>query len=197
MLLLLEGITREQKAELFKRRETLTEIPVPQRTDFQLPELHHVGIIVRDRDATIRHYQEIMGITSFFSFDTPMLHAIYRDEPISYSIRVGFALLGNTIIELLQPLDGVSPYVHFLEEHGEGMHHLGFLVPNVNDYLPKLQEKGLHLLLESADPAADSKMAYVEGDGLSGMLLEFVQETPIAQAFFQQMHQVIGLKDLS
>jgi catechol 2,3-dioxygenase-like lactoylglutathione lyase family enzyme len=124
MLLLLEGTAREQKAEPCERRETLTEIAVPQMTDFQLPELHHVGIVVRDRDATIRHYQEIMGITSFFSFDSSISRALVHGEPTPFDLRVGYAWLGNTMLELLQPLDRVSPHFQFLEEHGEGMHHL-------------------------------------------------------------------------
>lgn len=173
----------------------MTEIPVPQITDFQLPELHHIGIVVRDRDATIRHYQEIMGITSFFSFDNPMPRALVRGQPTPCDTRVGFALLGNTVIELMQPLDRVSPYFHFLEEHGEGMHHVGFLVPNVDESLAKMQGKGLRLLMESAEPAADTKMVYLEGDSLSGVLLEFIQESPAVHAFFQQMYQVIGRKN--
>lgn len=175
----------------------MTEIPVPQPTDFQLPELHHIGIVVRDRDATIRYYRDIMGITSFFSYDSPMPRALVHGKPTPCALRVGFALLGNTVIELLQPLDRVSPYFHFLEEHGEGMHHLGFLVPDVDDYMAKLQEKGPHLLLESAEPAANTKMVLLEGNGLSGVPLEFIQESPAVHAFFQQMYQVIGKKNLS
>lgn len=174
----------------------MTEIPVPQMADFQLPELHHVGIVVRDRDATIRYYREIMGITSFFSYDAPMPRALVHGNPTPCDLRVGFALLGNTVIELLQPLDRVSPHFHFLEEHGEGMHHLGFLVSNVDDCLAKMQGKGLHLLLESTEPAADTKTVYVEGNGLSGVVLELIQESPFLHAFFQQMYQVIGRKKL-
>ena len=175
----------------------MTEISVPQMADFQLPELHHVGIVVRDRDATIRHYREIMGITSFFSYDAPMPRVLVHGQPTPCDLRVGFALFGNTVIELLQPLDRVSPFFHFLEEHGEGMHHLGFLVPNVDDSLAKLQRKGLHLLLESAEPAADIKNVLLEGNGLSGVLLELMQESPAIHAFYNQMYQAIGKKNLS
>ena len=174
----------------------MAEIPIPQTTDFQLPELHHIGIVVRDRDATIRHYQEIMGVTSFFSFDTPIPNALVHGKPTPHEIRVGFALLSNTIIEVIQPLDRVSPHFHFLEEHGEGMHHLGFLVPNVDDYLAKLQGKGLNVLSEATEPAADIKNVYLEGDGLSGVLLELIQESPFVHDFFQQVHQAIGKKNL-
>ena len=175
----------------------MTEIPVPQGIDFQLPELHHVGMVVRDRDATIRRYQEIMGITSFFSFDSPMSRALVYGEPTPFDLRVGYAWLGNTILELLQPLDRVSPHFHFLEEHGEGIHHLGFFVPKVDDYLPQMQEKGLHVLLESAEPSVDSKTVYWEGNDVGGLVLELMQGGPAIHAFYNQVYQAIGRKDLS
>lgn len=174
----------------------MTEIPVPQTTDFQLPELHHVGIVVRDCDATIRHYQESMGITSFFAYNSPMPRAIVHGKPAPCELRNGFAMLGNTVIELLQPLDRVSPYFHFLEEHGEGIHHFGFFVPNVDDYLAKMQGKGFRLLLESAEPAADTKMVLLQGSGLGGVHLELIQESPAMHAFFNQIDQAIGRKNL-
>lgn len=172
----------------------MTEIAVPQRTDFQLPELHHIGIVVRDRDATIRRYREIMGITSFFSFNSPMSRALVHGKATPFDLRVGYAWLGNTMLELLQPLDRVSPHFHFLEEHGEGMHHLGFFVPNVDDSLAKMQGKGLRLLLESTEPAVDSKTVYVEGNDVSGVVLELMQGGPAIHAFYNQVYQAIGRK---
>ncbi len=178
------------------RRETLTEIPVPQSADFQLPELHHVGMVVRDRDATIRSYRESMGITTFFTLDFPMPHALVHGRPTPFELRVGLAWLGNTLLELLQPLDRVSPHFHFLEERGEGLHHLGFLVPNVNDSMAKMQEKGLRLLLESTDSTLDSKTVYLEGTGLGGVVVEFLQESPALHTIYNQVYQALGRKNL-
>ena len=174
----------------------MTEIPVPQSANFQLSELHHVGIVVRDRDATIRSYRDSMGITSFFTLDFPMPHALVYGEPTPFDLRVGLAWLGNTLLELLQPLDRVSPHFHFLEEHGEGLHHLGFLVPNVDDSLAEMQGKGVRLLLESTDPTLDAKTVYLEGNGLSGVVLELMQESLALHTIYNQVYQALGRKNL-
>ncbi len=174
----------------------MTEIPVPQGTDFQLPELHHVGIVVRDLDATMRRYKEIMGITSFFSFDSSMPRALVHGEPTPFDLRLAYAWLGNTMLELLQPLDRVSPHFHFLEERGEGMHHLGFFVHNVDDYLAKMQGQELRLLLESTEPAVDAKTVYLEANDISGVVLELLQGGPAVHAFYNQIYQAIGRKNL-
>ena len=55
----------------------------------------------------------------------------------------------------------------------------------------------MHILSESVEPAAETKMVYLEGDGLGGVLLELIQESPAVHAFYQQIYQVIGKKNLS
>ncbi|GHO99222.1 hypothetical protein KSF_092700 [Reticulibacter mediterranei] len=176
----------------------MTEIPLTPPTDFQLPKLHHIGMVVRDCDATIRHYKEILGITSFFTYDVPPMpnYSLVYGKPATFELRVGFASLGNTLLELLQPLDRVSPFFHFLEEHGEGMHHLGFLVPNVDDYLAKMEGKGLHILGEWGEPSMNVKTVCLQGDSLGGTVLELMQDNPIMQAFHQQVYQATGHKPL-
>lgn len=175
----------------------MTEIPATLPTNIQLPGLHHVGIVVRDRDAAIRHYKEILGIRSFFTYDVPpMPNSLVYGKSASFELRIGYTSLGNTMFELLQPLDSVSPQFHFLEKHGEGIHHLGFLVPSVDDYLAKIEGKGLRLLAESGEPTMNLKTVYLEGDNLGGTVLEVMQDGPVLQAFFQQVYQAIGREPL-
>ena len=176
----------------------MTEIPFTTPTDFQLPNLHHVGMVVRDRDATIRHYKEILGIKSFFTYDVPPMpnYSFVNGKPTTFELRVGFASLGNTLLELLQPLDRVSPHFHFLEKHGEGIHHLGYIVPNLDDYLSKIEGKGLHILGEWGEPSMNVKTVCLEGDSIGGTVLELMQDGPIIQGFSQQIYQAIGHEPL-
>jgi methylmalonyl-CoA/ethylmalonyl-CoA epimerase len=99
-------------------------------------------------------------------------------------------------LELLQPLDRVSPFFHFLEEHGEGIHHLGFLVPNVDDYLAKIEGKGFQILGEWGEPSMNVKTVCLKGDSLGGTVLELMQDGPIMQTFHQQVYQATGHKPL-
>ena len=48
--------------------------------------------------------------------------------------------LGNLYLEIIQPISGSSPYAEFLQEHGEGIHHLAI---RQNDrFVPLMQERG-------------------------------------------------------
>ena len=53
---------------------------------------------------------------------------ITRGKPTPYTMRVTFAHMGPVRLELVQVVEGDCLYTEFLQEHGEGVHHLGFEV---------------------------------------------------------------------
>jgi methylmalonyl-CoA/ethylmalonyl-CoA epimerase len=53
-----------------------------------------------------------------------------REQP--YSMKLALAQLGETMYELIEPLDGPNTYQEFLDTHGEGLHHLGFFVEDLD-----------------------------------------------------------------
>lgn len=64
--------------------------------------------------------------------------SIPDDEP--HDAIVAMSELGNLYLEIIQPISGSSPYAEFLQEHGEGIHHLAI---RQNDrFVPLMQERG-------------------------------------------------------
>jgi Glyoxalase/Bleomycin resistance protein/Dioxygenase superfamily len=86
-------------------------------------ELCHV---TRDLDAALRHWTHDLGAGPFFVFEVPVLPGqLYYGEPTEVAMRVGFGFSGGMLIELLQQTnDGASPFRDFLDERGEGLHHV-------------------------------------------------------------------------
>jgi hypothetical protein len=86
-------------------------------------ELCHV---TRDLDAALLHWTRDLGAGPFFVFDVPVLPGqLYYGQPTEVSMRVGFGFSGGVLIELLeQTNDGASPFRDFLDERGEGLHHV-------------------------------------------------------------------------
>jgi len=86
-------------------------------------ELCHV---TRDMDVALEHWTKDLGAGPFFVFDVPVLPGqLYYGEPTEVSMRVGFGFSGGVLIELLeQTNDGASPFRDFVEERGEGLHHI-------------------------------------------------------------------------
>jgi len=123
-----------------------------------LPPLLHIGHVVRDLQATAGQLAEMYGFvpddTVFESepdntddflgtFDLHITGARVRGEPASFGARFGFMTLGTTQLELIQPLEGASPYTMFLESAGGGLHHLAFVVPSIDERLRQWTSAGM------------------------------------------------------
>ncbi len=132
----------------------------------KLSRVDHVGIAVRDLDAAIRHFVERYGV------EVESRETIPQDKVEEAMIKIG-----ESYIQLLQPTSEDSPVAKFLEKRGEGMHHLGFAVEDLEGLLADLASKGAQLIDQSPRRGGGGKMvAFVHPkDGL-GTLIELVQE---------------------
>ena len=61
-----------------------------------------------------------------------MYDRTYRGGRVWTRERIAVAQAGSLQLELLQPVDGPSIYADWLEEHGEGLSHLNFLVDDID-----------------------------------------------------------------
>lgn len=82
--------------------------------------LDHVAILVRSTDEALRFYGDHVGLPVHSSeeIDSPHVRLTYLDT-------------GNAFLQLVEPLDAGSPLTAWLEEHGEGLHHICFGVDDV------------------------------------------------------------------
>lgn len=68
-----------------------------------------------------------------------------RQEPAGFSMRVA---LSGTVpeIELIEPVDGPSIYLDWIEEHGYGIHHLGYVVEDVAATIEVMEAAGFPVI---------------------------------------------------
>lgn len=77
--------------------------------------LDHVAIAVRDTEVALRHFRDRLG-----------LRVIHTEELKEPHVRLTYLDVGNTLIQLVEPLDGESDLARSLAENGEGLHHICF-----------------------------------------------------------------------
>ena len=108
-----------------------------------------VGIVVKDINKAMEHFSSL-GIGPFKVSPRGAVPAYIdlktRGKPADYKMEIRFAQVGNVEIELIQPLEGESIHKDFLEEKGEGLHHLGFSVDDLDGEEAKLVEQGFKVL---------------------------------------------------
>ncbi|MFC1931588.1 VOC family protein [Chloroflexota bacterium] len=94
-----------------------------------------VGIVVRDIQATMESFWSIFGIGpwSVITFGTPSVQNLkYFGKHNWCRCNVAFSQVGPLEIELFEPVEGVSPYQDWLDNVGEGLHHLKFVGEDLN-----------------------------------------------------------------
>jgi hypothetical protein len=100
---------------------------VTARLDRVITDLVQVCVVVRDLDATMKKFVELAGIGPWavFDFGPPDVTNIkVRGKPATFRVKLALTWTQDRMWEIIQPVDGPSPYQEFLDERGEGMHHV-------------------------------------------------------------------------
>jgi methylmalonyl-CoA/ethylmalonyl-CoA epimerase len=91
----------------------------------------HLGFVVRDLEATTARYQRLLDIPRWHPRETDVLALPWNPATTDGRIRIAHGRTPGQTLELIQPLEGETFASIFLREHGEGVQHLGFWVPDL------------------------------------------------------------------
>jgi methylmalonyl-CoA/ethylmalonyl-CoA epimerase len=131
----------------------------------KLLNLDHVGIAVHDLDQALEGYLSRYGVSP-----------LYREVVESQGVEEAMIPIGGSFVQLLAPLDGESPVGRFLERRGEGVHHLAFLVADIDAALDHLKAEGANLVDETPRIGGrGARIAFVHPADLTGTLIELVE----------------------
>ena len=144
-------------------------------TNIKVSELFQVGIVVRNLDEAMNLYKNLLGIDSWevVEVNSSTHRFTYHGKPVEHSFKAAFTMLGQLMIELLEPLEGEGIYRDFLNEHGEGIHHLGHVrVDDLDKAVKELEEAGFPCIETGGDSADFHTWAYVDTTSALGYILE-------------------------
>jgi len=129
--------------------------------------VHHIGHAVDDLDAAVGTYAELLGAT-----------VEHRETMSDQGVEAVSLLVADTRIELLRPLGPDTPVGRFLDKRGPGMHHVAYLVDDLEAALAEAREAGAELIDERPRVGLFGlRVAFVHPDSVAGVLVEFVQES--------------------
>ena len=99
------------------------------------------------------------------------------DEAVaSQGVMVRAFLLGDTLIELLEPQDPASPLSAFLQKRGPGLHHIAFRVGDLEAEIARLSALGARFLNTEPRPGrAGSRVVFLHPKWGGGTLIELVE----------------------
>jgi catechol 2,3-dioxygenase-like lactoylglutathione lyase family enzyme len=138
-----------------------------------LNEVSQIGIVVRDMEKSIANYSNIFGISFPKVFFPQYFNMTYRGKPNDFRIKVALGMMGELQIELIEVLEGQTIHGEFLESHGEGLHHLGFDVKNMEERIKALQKLGVGIL--QSGERVGVRFAYMDTERIVGVIFEFIE----------------------
>jgi methylmalonyl-CoA/ethylmalonyl-CoA epimerase len=128
-------------------------------------KVDHIGIATPEIDQALAVWRDALGL----SVDS-------TGEVTEQGVRVAMLAVGETHIELLEPLSDDSPVGKFLQKRGPGIHHIALRVPDIREALRDLKAKGARLIDETPRVGANGCLvAFIHPVATNGVLLELVE----------------------
>ena len=130
--------------------------------------IDHIGIAVRDLEASITLYK------TMFQIDT-----MHREQVAEFGVDIASFSLNGVRIELTAPLHAETPIGKFLDKRGEGIHHVAFRTDTICEDLQHLASNDIRLIhTEPQNGAHDMLVAFLHPSSTGGVLMELCSEKP-------------------
>ena len=169
----------------------MTDIPAPNVSNPNTPNpnvtgIKHMAFAVRSAEAALKTYQQFLGVPG----DTQI--EVY---PKSRN-RVALFRLGGTEYQLCESMDENGRFASWIQERGEGLHHICYEVADIEAALAHAQTNGAALReckackVTGSHPHPEGYVAFLDNDA-GGIELEFMQVyTPEELREYEQVRGV-------
>lgn len=127
--------------------------------------IDHVAIAVRDLDAAIADHRSLFGV-----------EPLWREAVAEQGVEEAMLPIGGSFLQLIAPLHPDTPVGRFIENRGEGLHHIAYAVPDIVASLAELAASGARLVDETPRVGGrGAKIAFVYPASFAGTLIELVE----------------------
>ena len=132
----------------------------------KLSHIEHIGIAVKSLETAIPFYEEMLGLKCYSV-----------EEVADQKVKTAFFKIGQTKIELLESPDPEGAIGKFIENKGEGIHHIAFSTEDgVQKSLDELAEKGIRLIDKAPRNGAEGlRIGFLHPKSTLGVLTELCE----------------------
>lgn len=128
--------------------------------------IEHLGIAVKSLETAIPYWEQLLG-TKCYNIETVA----------EQKVKTAFFKIGQTKIELLEPMSEDSPVGKFIEKKGEGVHHIAFAVNDLPAALAKAENDGIQLIDKAPRGGAEGlNIAFLHPKSTFGVLTELCED---------------------
>jgi methylmalonyl-CoA epimerase len=127
--------------------------------------IDHIAIAVENLDRAIELYEGVLG-----------LKVTGREYVHDFDVEIATIEFGDAAVELIEGKSDDSPIRRFVRKRGPGLHHIGFIVDDIEAAITELQSAGLTLIDEKPRRGKENSLvAFVHPNSTQKVLYELVQ----------------------
>jgi len=145
----------------------------PKEQNVKPLKVDQVCLVVKDLKKSVAKLESLMNIGPFEFKETDQPDAVLRGEKTHVRAQRAYAQAGPMELELIEPGEGDNAFREFLRDKGEGVHHFGVLVSDMEVELARFREQGVAVL--QSWESARTRIAYLDTEGILGVILELRQ----------------------
>ena len=124
----------------------------------------HIGLAVRSISDSLPFYRDVLGMP-----EVPLDDAD--------GARIAGLAAGDALVELLEAQAPDSPIAKFVDKRGPGIHHVCFVVDDLDASLARCREAGIRLIDETPRVGAEGKrIAFLHPSATGGVLVELTED---------------------
>jgi methylmalonyl-CoA/ethylmalonyl-CoA epimerase len=135
-----------------------------------------VGLIVSDIEKSIEAYSQVFNLPIpevAITDPAEVANTKYKGNPTDARAKLAFFDMGQVSLELIEPVGGPSTWRDFLEEHGEGVHHIAFRIKGTEQVVAFLKGKGIDVVQQGN--YTGGMYTYLDSEPVLGTILELLE----------------------
>lgn len=124
--------------------------------------LDHLAIAVENTDKALLIWRDKFG-----------LPVLYSEKVQNDTVKLTHLNLGNTHLQLVEPLTLDHPLKSWLKENGSGLHHFCLGIENIEDTIERCDENELKPMKKQLHQATQGRKAFfIDEESTDGLLVE-------------------------
>jgi hypothetical protein len=141
--------------------------------------IRQICLVVRDLDQAMGQWSAL-GIGPWRVHDLGpnwVREMTFRGQPQRTAVKFAAAHSGPLNVELIEPSDEPNVYTEHLDVHGEGLHHLGYFVDDIDKAIEEMRSLGYDVVQSGRGLGVDGDGAYAYFDTIAtlGCMLEAIE----------------------
>jgi methylmalonyl-CoA/ethylmalonyl-CoA epimerase len=129
-----------------------------------IKRVHHVGVVVRDIDQSMRFWRDTLGLQ------------VHKVQTINeQGVRAALMTVGDSEIELIEPTVPDNGVARYLDAKGEGLHHVCFQVGSVDADLAALRAQGVEMIDQAPRIGIAGRICFLHPKAMRGTLVELCE----------------------